>query len=136
MNNHNPEIQEGQAPTEEDKFYIQWGRETIKNNLNFANEVLRQLITLNSALLGGSIVFLDEKLVKPPFRGLVISAFTLSLIFSFIGMMPYEATIDIRSPQDIKDHKQKALKHKRIYLWIAGFLILAGFLIAFAGVMA
>jgi len=132
----NDMIPEGTSPTEEDKFFILWGRESLKNNLVLANEVLRQLVTLNSALLGGSIAFLDEKVIAPSFKVWVIVAFSLSLIVSFLGMMPYEGSVDLRIPEQIKQHKEKALKSKRRYLWAAGLLLGFGFAFALAGMIS
>lgn len=129
------QILEGSPPNEDDIFYISWGRESLKNNLVFANEVLRQLVTLNSALLGGSIAFLDETIIAVSFKVWVIVAFFLSLIMSFVGMMPYEGSVDLRIPKQIKQHKEDALKSKRCYLWIAGILLGIGFGIALAGII-
>ncbi len=61
-------IPEGSRPSEEEEFYVAWGRETLKSNLVFANEVLRQLVTLSATLLGGSIAFLDASLIDVLFK--------------------------------------------------------------------
>jgi len=86
--------QAGQAPSEDDTFYLTWGKETLKNNINLSNDILKQIITLSSALL---------------------------------GVLPYEKTVSINSPSQIKEFKRKALKHKRIYLWISGAGLTFGF---------
>lgn len=132
----NDTIQEGTPPTGDDKFFTLWGRESLKNNLVLANEALRQLVTLNSALLGGSIAFLDEKVITPYFKVWVIVAFFFSLIVSFLGMMPYEGSVDLRIPEQIKQHKEKALKSKRWYLWTAGLFLGLGFAFALLGMIS
>ncbi len=129
------QIIEAQPPSEEDHFYLTWGRETLKNNLAFTNEVLRQLVTLNVSLLGGSIAFLDEKLIDPNFKKVVIILFFLSLVVSFIGMMPYQSTVDLRIPAKIKENRAKAFKWKRRCLWIAGGLLGAAFVTALLGLI-
>lgn len=53
------EQQQGRPPTEEEIFYSTWGRETVKNNINLCNDILKQLITISSALLGVMTIF-DE----------------------------------------------------------------------------
>jgi hypothetical protein len=51
-------------PSDEDIFYLKWGEETIKKNIENAHGVLTQFLTLNVSLMGGSIVFLDPKHIK------------------------------------------------------------------------
>jgi hypothetical protein len=126
-------VLEATTPSEEEKFYIEWGRETIKNNLIFANEVLRELVTLNSALLGGSIAFLDDTMLDPTLKPIVVALFLLSLIVSFLGIMPYESFVDLRVPDQIQQHKRRALRWKRRFLWTAGGLIALSFTVAITG---
>lgn len=123
------------APSEEEEFYITWGRETLKNNLTFANEVLRQLVTINASLLGGSIILLSSNLIDSIFKAFAILFFFVALIFSFIGMMPYEGSVDLRKPDEIRDHKTSALNRKRFFLWSSGILTALGFLFALIGII-
>lgn len=123
----------GEIPSEEDNFYISWGRESIKNNLIISNEVLRQFTTISTTLLGGSAIFLDDKVIDIKFKPWIIIFFLFSLIFSFLGIIPYEGYVDLRVPNKIKEHKEKALKCKINYIYIAGGFCAAGFLLVFAG---
>ena len=129
-------VLQGGRPSSDDMFYFRWGRETVKNNLTLVNEVLRQLVTLNSALLGGSIAFLDDSVVGAAFKPWIVFAFLASLIGSFLGMMPYEATVDVRVPEEVKRHKDDALRSKRRYLWTAGGCMALGFALAVGGMIA
>jgi len=56
--------QTGYAPSPEEEFYFNWGQESVKNNLNLANKLLNDIVTLSSVLLGGSLIFLDETLLR------------------------------------------------------------------------
>ncbi len=132
--NKNKPIQ-ATAPSEDDEFYIAWGRETLKNNITFANEVLRQLVSLNVALLGGSIIFLDDKLLDSTFKLFIILAFLLSLIFSFAGIMPFGRYVDLRVAEDIRRHKRLVLSWKLYFLGTAGVLLGIGFILALAGIL-
>ncbi len=125
----------GTPPLEDEEFYVLWGRETLKNNLAFTNDVLRQLVTLNAVLLGGSIAFLDDSLVDSTFKKVIILLFFLSLVFSFVGMMPYGHSVDLRLPEDIRRHKEFAFKLKRYFLWTAGALLASGFIVALVGLI-
>lgn len=114
-------------PTPEDEFYLEWGLESLKRNLTFANDILQRLVTLNGVLLGGSIAFYDEHILSATLKPIVLLCFFLSLVLSFLGMMPYERRVDIRMPGCIKQFKQRALQSKRNYLWWAGGFLAAGF---------
>jgi hypothetical protein len=116
----------GQKPTEDDLFYLDWGRESIKNNLKNTNDILKQLITISTAVLGLTIVF--ENIIKhDSLRIVVLFLFFLSLIISFLGILPYGKKIQINSAEEIKEFKSKALKTKRLYIWFSGGMILSGF---------
>lgn len=123
------------APSEDDEFYISWGRETLKNNINFLNEVLRQLVSLNVALLGGSIIFLNDTFMDSTFKGLVILVFLLSLMFSFAGIMPYGRSVDLRVAEDIRKHKRFVLTLKLYFTGTAGILLGTGFILALIGIL-
>ena len=125
----------GAPPTPEERFYLDWARESLKKNIDLANQVLRQLVTLYASLLGGSVVFLRGELLMSPYREIVLVMFFFGLVSAFFGSMPYEGRVDIRQPQQIKRHKESALAWKRRYLWTAGSLGAAGFLVAMVGIV-
>lgn len=120
------EPQKGKPVTDEDEFYVNWGKETLKNNITLANDILKQLITLSSALLGVSIIY--EHIVKGEFFKIsVLLSFFISLIIALLGLLPYEKKVSLNSPSEIKNFKKKALKHKRLHLWISSIAIVVGF---------
>src|SRR5438067_10427557 len=58
-------------PSESDKFYLDWARETVKTNIARLNELQRTLVVLNISLLGGSLLFYGEANTTPFFKFLV-----------------------------------------------------------------
>ncbi|HEY0072564.1 MAG TPA: hypothetical protein VGB77_00560 [Abditibacteriaceae bacterium] len=129
-----PVLLEAQETTAEHSFYVAWGRETIKNNISLANDVLRQFLSLNTTLLGGSLVFLDPKLISSAFRWFALTMFFLSFIVCLFGIVPFEGQADIRIPEDIRKHKEKALLWKRRCFWAASILIVAGLAVIAVGI--
>jgi hypothetical protein len=121
-----PELQKGQRLTTEEKFYSDWAKETIKNNITLCNDVLKQLISVSSAILGLTIIF-EKVVVSDWLRTISLLFVFLCLIISLIGLLPYEQKIQINSIDDIKAHKKKALKHKRQYLWTSAIFLVIGF---------
>lgn len=117
-------------PTEDEIFYRQWGYETVKANISTANDVLRLLITINVALLGGGAAFLHESTITDGFRIVLLVAFFVSLAISLIGVYPKESTVDARIPADIKQHKESVLQRKRLFLKLAAGSTLTGLLVS------
>jgi len=62
--------------------------------------------------------------------------FLSALAFSFYGVLPYEDNVALSVPEEIKEHKVNALKTKRKWLSISGSLMLFGFALALAGIIA
>lgn len=118
--------QEGVPPTDEEIFYTTWGQETVKNNITLCNDILKQLITISSALLGVSIIY-DHIVQSETLKMFVLLSFFASLIVALIGLLPYEKKVRLDTPADIKAHKQKALEHKRQFLWTSAITLLIGF---------
>lgn len=121
-----PKAQIGEEPTIEESFYIQWGQELLRNNLSFINSVLRQLVSLNSAFLAGSLLLLDEKTVGTNLVKTVDILLFLSLFISFLGIMPYSAKIDLRKPEEVKRFYENSLRWKSTCTWLSGILLTAG----------
>ncbi|MFQ5962659.1 MAG: hypothetical protein ACE5KZ_00060 [Candidatus Scalinduaceae bacterium] len=123
----------GKPASKEDVFYVRWAQESIKNNIDTTNKVLGQLLNLNAVLLGGSIVFVDKDLMNEQFKVAVIFLFLISMIVAFLGNLPYEGKVYTDIPEEIKNHKARALKHKRFFLWFSSCIMLTGFLVACFG---
>ncbi len=122
-------------PTEEDEFYIEWGRESLKKNIENAHGVLKQLLTLNTSLMGGSIIFLKPENIDSGFRIITLSLFLIALALAFLGILPHESNVSIVSPSDIKTHKQDALKEKRCFMCWCALFTACGLVFMAVGVM-
>jgi len=104
-------------PSEEELFYLRWGEETIKKNIENAHGVLTQFLTLNTALMGGGIAFMKPESVSAAWLGVSLSLFFSGLVFSFLGVLPHETKVNPVSPTQIKEHKELALLKKRRLMW-------------------
>ena len=99
-------------PSQEDAFYLQWGEETIKKNIENAHGVLTQFLTLNTALMGGSVVFMKAENIGDLWLSVALSLFFVGLCTSFLGVLPHETAVNPISPTQIKEHKHSALLKK------------------------
>lgn len=126
----------GRIPTEDELFFIAWGRETLKSNLQLTNSILSQLLTLNTALLGGSVVLLSPKHSVECARWWAIILFLFGLIFSFVGILPYTEKIDRRSPTQIETHKSRVLEYKLGLIYLSALFTGVAFFVIIVGMTA
>lgn len=125
----------GKPLTKEEDFYLTLSEEFVKNNSKFVNDVLRQLITLNTALLAGTVTFINKEIINENFKIVVVFFFLIALIISFVGTMPYSGTISFTDPYRVKTFSENALDYKLKYIKISGFISGLGFLIIIIGMI-
>ena len=127
-------VLDGDVRTENDLFYSGLGDEQIKRRVPFLNEVLRQMVTLSTTLMGGTIIFLKE-LVSDEFKKSIAIIFLFSLAAAFAGVLPHRSRIVRRCPDDIKVAYNEATSWKEWMLWISAGFLFVGLLIALIGIM-
>ena len=108
-----------EKPTSEDLFYIRWGRETRRDNIAVLNNVLRQFITLDTALLAALIAFFDKIEICKWIKVLSCVLLMFSLVMALFGIIPRSSHVDPRRPYLIKAHKDKVLTWKKWLMWIS-----------------
>ena len=123
-------IQSGNALSEEDEFYLRWGYESLKSNLQLSNEVLKQLVTLSAAFLGSGTYFLHNGAMPAPLVALTLSLLLVSLVVSLLGVLPYSGIVDLNAPGKIKEHKESALKSKRRHILFSAVPLILALLLA------
>ena len=113
-------------PTEKELFYLEWGKEMVKNQVNLANEILKQIMTLCVALLSVSVIF--EKLFEnePGLKFFTVLMLFISLIFACVGIYPFEKSdVWLNSPSEVERFKIQALNFKKQkYKLSVAFLLL------------
>lgn len=128
------EVQVGEAPNEEEQFYVQWGQESLKSEMDGMHDTLKQLVTLSTALAGSAIIFTTD-LIFMPMKIFAIISFVTCLAVSFSGMLPFEAKVDLQCPYEIKRMREEAAAWKLQKLKLAFFFLAAGLVIAGAGLL-
>lgn len=98
--------------TDTDKFWFEWWRDAPKLNISLLRDLLGRTITLSASLAGGSAAFLDEKLLPPALRGLVVSFFLASLIAACWGIIPKTEVVEPCLEQ-IRESKERAIVRMR-----------------------
>lgn len=128
---------QARPPTTMPDFYLQWGRENVKEYAKNANTALGQLLTLSTALLGGTIAFWDRIPIDVLYRRFVIAALLVTVFICLYSAMPSEGSMDLADPEDIRRHmeelrdtKMRRLVWAKISLMTTLVLAVFGLLIA------
>ncbi len=127
-------IQKAESLSEEDEYFLKWARESKKNNLAIANDVLGKIATLSATIVGGGVIFLNKSVISEHLIVPVLILFLVALASSFRGVLPYQAEVDLNSPTEIENHKLEALRYKLKYIRISAFCFFLGLSTAVAGV--
>ncbi len=125
----------GEVPTNEEIFYAEYGDDLTRDTIPFLNQVLRQFVTLSTALMGGSIAFLSDSLVDPDFKKSIVVLFLFSLVAALLGVLPYRGKFHRRCPNEIKEVCLSARTWKTRFLWISAAMIFIGSLVAILGIL-
>lgn len=120
---------EFEKPSKSDLKYIEWGFDLYKQRLDFANNYLQHLITLNVAIIGVYITFVDKKIVNFDFGKLIVLCFFLSLLISFGGSLPYDKKTCLDCPSQIKKVTEDSFNRKRICIWVSSISFFIGFVL-------
>lgn len=134
MKNNQSKIIEADTslPSSEDLFYIEWGRETLKNSIKVLNGVLSQFITLDTALLAALIGFFNKIGANTWVKVLSGAFLMVSLVIALIGQIPTGKVIDLRMPLLIKEYKSGIIARKKLLMWLSFSTLLLSFLIIFS----
>lgn len=117
------------GPKAVDLKYIDWGWELHKKRLDFATELLRNLLTFDVAVIGIYIAFVDKKIIDLEFGKGILFFLFLSLIISFGGVLPYEKDIYLDCPAEIKEMTDSSFYRKRLSIWGSSISFFIGLLL-------
>jgi hypothetical protein len=126
---------QGRRPTEEVDFYTQWARENAKEFFKNANTTLGQLLTLSTALLGGSIAFWPNIPIATPYRLLVVVALLVTVLICVFSVMPIEGRMDPLNPDDIRRHMEEVASYKLQRLQLARWAIVVSLCVMVVGLL-
>jgi hypothetical protein len=123
--------------TQEHKQLYLLGKKMIGDSIEAVQDALKQLLTLATALLGGSIAFMSEQIMPTGCKIGLILAFLLTVGISCWGIMPYGwDRFSPHFPQLVQEVREHALAWKIAHLKWAGGCLLLGFCIAVIGLIA
>ena len=105
-------IQQGQDLDEEEEFFLDWGRETLKNSITRVDEMLARQLSIAVALAGGGLVALDKSVLPAALSPVVVSLLLFSALFAYSGVEPRRLPLNMDDAEQIRRHKEQTLLRK------------------------
>ncbi|HEY7427453.1 MAG TPA: hypothetical protein VH682_24680 [Gemmataceae bacterium] len=113
----------GEQPTADELEQVTWAEEAIRTAPVLLRDSLRQLITLDTALLAGSAAFLDKMPMPWGLKAMAAVCLLLSLFGALWGSLPREAQVCPYAPNAIKHVRESNLTARLWWLkWASAFL--------------
>jgi len=119
----------------DDKPILEWGWQSFKECTPRLNEHLARLVTLNAALIGGSIFWLTASTMCGGFRVLVTSLFLFSLMLASYGLYPKGGEVDLYCADSILNMERWIIRRKTFWLKLSFGFMLVGFTSAIIGMI-
>lgn len=116
----------GFPPSIKDDVYIELAGEFVMNNTKVANDFLRQLIALNSALITITIAFLTKEVINDRFKLPIIIAFLVGLVYAIKGAVPLIGKISFINPNLTEKFNDEALNIKLHNIRVSGKWFILG----------
>jgi hypothetical protein len=121
----------GEEPSLDETEQVEWAEDAIKNSPVLIRDSLRQLITLDTALLAGSAALLARATLPKGVAAIGMLGLFLSLAIALWSSMPREAQLCPYAPEQVRRFREGNLKARvRGLKWACGFFFAS--LIAFA----
>lgn len=129
-------IQVGRAPPTDPEFYKNWSKENSKEIIKTANAALSQILTLATALLGGTITFWKTIPLTEPYNFIVLALLLVTITICLFSAMPVFGRYDQTSPDDIRDFMEYVIQQKKHRLNIAKVALFVCILAMIVGLIA
>jgi hypothetical protein len=124
---------ESHVTTPTEKLYLALADEAIRQTIPRLNDALSRLVTLGTAMAGGSLVFLRDDVCTVWGRVLAAACFFLALATAIYGSIPRNPNVDRYEVPAIQGGFTRAVAVKKRWVWLASGLLLAGIFVAIVG---
>lgn len=116
--------------TQDDEFYLEWGRETQKAGISVSVDTLQRLVSLNGTMLGGSLLLWQSIATASWMRPTCCGLFLIALFTAFWGILPHSDRVDLDDPASIKQFKETLLERRNRWVRVSAFLTSVAFILA------
>jgi hypothetical protein len=124
---------QGEPATADEIEQVQWAEEAARNAGRTLLEGLRQLITLNTALLAGSAAFLSQLAMPKAAKGIGAGLLLISLVCALWGSVPREIQVCPYMPSEIKRTRETVATRRLFWLKFASLSLALAFAVLLLG---
>lgn len=121
--------------TADDCFFLDAWNRSFEGSVARANEALNRVLTLSTAMTGGSLVLLKEDICYGWWKVAAAALFFAALAVAVLGSVPVAVAVEF-DPTSVRAKLSHAAAVKRRWLWAASACLVAGSLAAVVGVAA
>ncbi len=118
--------------TEEELFLLDWIKDVAKGSYATLVDVLKQLVTINSAFVGTLIVFADKTILRRDAAYALAFAFIAAAMIAFLGLVPDRKSIPFSDVDQIRKVREAKIRWKYWCMLLSACLMLAALVLAFA----
>lgn len=122
-----------EAATVDDCFFLDLWNRSFEGSVARMNDALNRLVTLSTAMAGGSLVLLKEDICYGLFRVVAAALFFMALAVSVVGAVPVAVRVEF-DPRSVRTQLARSAAVKRRWVWGATACLLAGLLVVVIGV--
>jgi len=95
------EIQKGRAPPSNPQYYLSWPQDNAKTSIANLNTALGQLLTLSTALLGGTIAFWTFLAMGEKWKVAGVTFSAVTVLVCLLSVIPKIGRLD---PTNATEH--------------------------------
>jgi hypothetical protein len=127
-------VQLSRDPSPELLKELEWAREVRQKGLTLAGESLKQLVTLNSALLAGTAGFFNQLPMPIWFKaGTLIFLFLSLAVALYAGRPRFASVRNLFDPGELYQQLEKASEERLSLFDLSAFLLVMGFVCTVLG---
>jgi hypothetical protein len=113
-------------PSPSNLYYAEMGREIEKQTIPRLSDALQRIITLSTAMLGGSAFFLTPGTIPDGAKAGSLFLFLMSLTMAFWGSLPYGCGVCPTCPDEVREFRRGSVEWKWWLLAWSSWLLLFG----------
>lgn len=125
---------EGKMPDPQDVLFLDWGWETYKQTIPRLDAGLQRVITLATALLGGTAFIVSDAQLAPCFRGTSMVLFMAALTAALAGTQLHRESTNLNDPVAIEKFKVKVIDWRDWWLTRSYAALWTGLWVAMLGI--
>src|SRR5262249_35474845 len=123
------------APSPAERELAEWVEDSQRRRITTANDGLRQLVTLTTALLGGSAALLGQAPLSLWSKAIGMGLLIFALIAALFGSLPRQECIN-RVIEEARELREKIVQRKLWWLYCSAALLVLAFITFLLGLIA